>query len=280
MELTKILLPVDFSEQGDGAAQQAGALARYFGAELILLHVNPILVPTLTSPFSGPIDTGWITVLEAQARRSLDTYHQADLTGAKVTRTVLTGDPAASIVEFAHREKPDLIVMPTHGYGPFRRFLLGSVVAKVLHDAEVPVWTGAHLQRSPQSIWRKINRVLCPIDLQAAEGALLWSRNFACEFKAELILVHAVPGVESKDPEEKSVAQTCEQIRMLQRKLSIAGEILIEKGDPSQVVRAAATRLNADLVVIGRSPREGVSGRLRPNAYSIVRDAPCPVVSV
>src|ERR1700688_3572030 len=109
MKLTKILLPVDFSEQGNGAVQQAGALARYFAAELILLHVNPILVPTFTSTreFSGPIDTGWITVLEAQARRNLDTYHQADLTGAKVTKTVVTGDPAARIVEIAHREKPD-----------------------------------------------------------------------------------------------------------------------------------------------------------------------------
>ena len=282
MKLTRILLPVDFSEQGDGAAQQAGALARYFGAELILLHVNPVVVPTLTSPreFSGPIDTGWITVIEAQARRNLDTYHQADLTGAKVTKTVVTGDPAASIVEFAHREKPDLIVMPTHGYGPFRRFLLGSVVSKVLHDTEVPVWTGAHLQRSARSMWRRINRVLCAIDLQAPERALLWSRDFAREFKAELILVHAIPDVESTDPEEKSTPPACEQIRSLQRKLSVAGEILIEKGDPVQVVRAAATRVNADLVVIGRSPREGISGRLRPNAYSIVREAPCPVVSV
>jgi nucleotide-binding universal stress UspA family protein len=285
MKLTKILLPVDFSEQGDGAAQQAGALARYFGAEISLLHVNPILVPTVASPleFSGSIDTGWITMLEARARRDLDTYHQADLTGAKVTRAVVTGDPAASIVEFAHREKPDLIVMPTHGYGPFRRFLLGSVVAKVLHDSEVPVWTGAHLQRSSQSIWRKINRVLCAIDLKTPERALLWSRDFACEFKAELVLVHAahaVQGLTSKDPAEKNGAQACEQIRCLQRKLSVAGEILIEEGDPAQVVRAAVARLNADLVVIGRSPREGFLGRLRPNAYSIVRDAPCPVVSV
>jgi nucleotide-binding universal stress UspA family protein len=150
----------------------------------------------------------------------------------------------------------------------------------VLHDVEVPVWTGAHLQRSSKSIWRRINRVLCAIDLQTPERALLWARDFACEFKAELILVHAVQGVDSKDAAEESVGQACEQIRCWQRKLSVAGEILIETGDPAQVVRAAATRLNADLVVIGRSPREGISGRLRPNAYSIVRDAPCPVVSV
>ena len=51
------------------------------------------------------------------------------------------------IVELAH-ESPDqtVILMPTHGYGPFRRFILGSNTAKVLHDADCPVWTGVHLE--------------------------------------------------------------------------------------------------------------------------------------
>ena len=278
MKLTKILLPVDFSEQGDGAAQQAAALARHFHAGLILLHVNPIQVPALLSPsdFSGSIDTGWITALEAQGRKDLDTYHQADLAGLDVTKIVVTGDPAASIVELAHREKPDLIVMPTHGYGPFRRFLLGSVAAKVLHDVDVPVWTGAHLQKGSQPMWKRIGRVICAIDLPTAEVVLRWARDFASEFNAELIVVHAAQ--ESQAP--VSAAEAHEYIRCLQRKLSIAGEILVEEGNPAHVVQAAANRRNADLVVIGRSAREGVLGRLRTNAYSIVRDAPCPVVSV
>lgn len=274
MKLSKILVPVDFSEQGAVAAQHAVALARHFGAGLVLLHVNPILVPAVTTPgdLSGPVDTGWITALEAQGRRDLESYRQSDLTGLDVVRFVVTGDPAASIVEFAHREKPDLIVMPTHGYGPFRRFLLGSVTAKVLHDVEAPVWTGAHLQNtSPE--WKKIGRVMCAIDLKTPEAALMWAHGFASEFGAELILAHAVP-------EPESAAQAREYVRCLQRKLSLAGEILIEEGNPAQVVQAAAIRRNADVVVIGRSPREGVLGRLRPNAYSIVRDAPCPVVSV
>ena len=37
------------------------------------------------------------------------------------------------------------MIMPTHGYGVFRRFLLGSVTSKVLHDLGCPVLTGAHL---------------------------------------------------------------------------------------------------------------------------------------
>jgi len=132
-------------------------------------------------------------------------------------------------------------------------------------------------------MWRRINKVICAIDLQTPERALLWSRDFACEFKAELILVHAVhavQGLQPKDLAEKSVADAREQVRCLQRKLSVGADVLIEVGNPAEVVRAAANRTNADLVVIGRSAREGVLGRLRPNAYSIVRDAPCPVVSV
>jgi len=265
MKLTKILLPVDFSEQGDGAAQQAAALARHFHAALILLHVNPIQVPAVTAPrdFSGPIDTGWITALEAQGRKELDTYHQTDLAGIDVRKIVVTGDPAASIVDFAHREKPDLIVMPTHGYGPFRRFLLGSVAAKILHDVDSPVWTGAHLQKGSQPMWKRIGRVICAIDLRTAEAVLPWARDFSSEFKAELIVVHAVHELEPESSLAISAAQAHEYIQCLQRKLSAAGEILIEEGNPAQVVQAAANRRNVDLVVIGRSPREGALGRLR-----------------
>jgi hypothetical protein len=53
------------------------------------------------------------------------------------------------IVEFAHNNNITLIAMPTHGYGLFRRFLLGSVTAKVLHDADCPIWTGVHMEAAP-----------------------------------------------------------------------------------------------------------------------------------
>jgi nucleotide-binding universal stress UspA family protein len=37
---------------------------------------------------------------------------------------------------------------------------------------------------------------------------------------------------------------------------------------------------SADLVVIGRSCGNGVVGRLRTNSYAIIRECPCPVISV
>src|SRR5262249_46937414 len=45
-------------------------------------------------------------------------------------------------------------------------------------------------------------------------------------------------------------------------------------------VSSAALQLEVDLVVIGRGASSGMLGRLRTNAYSITRQAPCPAVSI
>jgi nucleotide-binding universal stress UspA family protein len=289
MKLSKILLPVDFSERGLGAARYAGALARHFEAELTLLHVNAFSVAALAAPaeFSGPIDIGWVTALEAQRRKELDSYQKNEFRDVKLQRAVATGDPAARIVEHAHREHVGLIVMPTHGYGPFRRFLLGSVTAKVLSDVECPVWTGAHMEDTTHHQWKVMNHVLCAVDGgPASERVLDWAWRFAEEFNSLFTVVHAIPRLEAPehviDPNWRSerIASVEAQLRCLQSKVGARGDVLVEEGAPAKVVAAAAAKRKADLVVIGRSPKEGFLGRLRPNAYAIISESPCPVVSV
>jgi len=288
LKLSRILLPVDFSERGAGAAREAAGLARHFGAELTLLHVNPFIAPTLTVPreFGGTIDTGWITALEAARRRELASYQAAQFRDVTLKQVVVTGDPAPCIVEYAHHEKTDLVVMPTHGYGPFRRFLLGSVTAKVLHDVECPVWTGAHLQDGSAAEWKPPKRVFCAVDGRAGtERILSWASNLACEFSAQLTIVHVMPTLEASealDPGVRTgrIEAAVQQIRCLQKKSGVAGALAIEFGDVAKAVSEAAERGGADLVVIGRSPAEGVLGRLRTNAYSLIRESRRPVVSV
>jgi nucleotide-binding universal stress UspA family protein len=45
-------------------------------------------------------------------------------------------------------------------------------------------------------------------------------------------------------------------------------------------VCGVAGDLKADLLVTGRSAMSGHTGRLPTNTYAIIRDSPCPVVSV
>src|SRR5215510_13491478 len=86
----------------------------------------------------------------------------------------------------------------THGYGPFRRFILGSVTAKVLHDADCPVFTGSHMTDSapPEAI--SFNSILCAVDFgPQSDKALCWAKQMAAEYNARLTVTHALPPLEA-----------------------------------------------------------------------------------
>jgi nucleotide-binding universal stress UspA family protein len=59
----------------------------------------------------------------------------------KAEKRVVSGDPAVEIVKAAGEEKADLIVMGTHGRKGLEYSLFGSVAAKVVRDAPIPVLT-------------------------------------------------------------------------------------------------------------------------------------------
>jgi nucleotide-binding universal stress UspA family protein len=274
--LSRILLPVDFSERSVGAAHYAGSLACHFGCELTLLHV---LIPPQYE--FGAVDAAGSMLAELcrgrvqQARQEIESFMASDLAGLRVRRLVLEGDPASTIVEFAHNERADLIVMPTHGYGPFRRFILGSNTAKVLHDADCPVWTGVHLDDAPAALSIPIGNILCAVDLgPQSSKTLFWAARLAQEFGARLTLLHAT----ACGPDGHRGAG--EELRRLQSFVGAEADLALETGEPASVICAAAGRLKADVLVIGRGSAAGVFGRLRTNAYAIIRQSPCPVVSV
>jgi len=289
--VSRILVPVEFSPRCRGAAQYAEALAGHFRCEMVLLHV----VMPVAHVYGTPEALAYSSVEDltidrvAQTRLQLENFPgdlPADLT---VKRVVLEGDPARQIAGYATGGKFGLIVMPTHGYGPFRRFLLGSVTAKVLHDSNCPVWTGPHLEQAPAHQSIRFQRVLCALDLGLDSRAVLgWAGSFAREFGAELTIVHALPISTARldgvyfDPEWRmQVAQSArDRIASFQEELQVPGEIRVETGDAPASVADVAAQSNADVLVIGRGRSGGVLGRLRTNAYAILRESPCPVVAV
>src|SRR5579862_12717 len=151
MRIHKILVPVVFAETSRRVVLQAAWLARRFHAEIILLHV----VTPLNYP-AGLLEGGHEMTardlhahIVQRAQQDLDQALRPELDGITVTRVLLRGDPAHEIVKTARDRNVDLVVMSTRGEGAFYRFLLGSVTAKVLHEIDCPVWTGAHLEEEP-----------------------------------------------------------------------------------------------------------------------------------
>ena len=282
-----ILVPVDFSEQSRAVAPFVKAMANRFHSEISLLHVVEV-PPAWYGPEAGALDDLDIFSMLEDRREALRTFLANELADVQVQRCVQSGDPAFHITQYARQKKIDLIMMPTHGYGPFRRLLLGSVTAKVLHDAECPVWTTAHAVKIAQAADRPWRRIICAVDDEDRDISLI---RRACQLVeeqgAELRLVHAITGFEEGPSDETAdplreflfgVAQ--ERIDKLQAVAGTKIELIIEAGSPGMVVRKVAERLDADLVLVGRGKIQQHFGRLRSHAYAIVRDAPCPVISM
>ena len=289
--LNRLLVPVEFSPRCQGAVQYAEALSCHFHCEIVLLHV---VIPPLAS-FSSFEAMAYTSAgdlareIAEQRTMELQKFPCSVPADCCVRRLVLEGDPTETIVDFAAREKCNLIVMPTRGYGPFRRFLLGSVTAKVLHDAICPVWTGPHMEAAPDFSSMHFHNVACAIDLGLhSREVMCWAGGFAAEFGAHLTLIHAIPASATRlggfyfDPDWRTqlTRSAMERISFLREDMGIEASVAIEAGETPAVVGAAAETLKADLLVIGRGSTPRAHGHLPTNAYAIVRESKCPVVTV
>src|ERR1700686_5132824 len=178
-QLSRILFPVDFSARCRGAAAYVEALVGRFDAELILLHV---IEPTYNATLQDPPE------IEME---KLNTFLGRGLKHLRVKKFVDHGEPARKIIQRASANDVDLIMIPTQGMGIYRRLILGSTSAKVLHDADCPVWTGVHLENAPALEAVACERILCAVDLKLSSARVLdWARHLAEEYQAELTLLH------------------------------------------------------------------------------------------
>jgi len=293
LSLAKILVPVDFSERSTAAAEHAVVLANKFDSELIFLHAVPP-GPYEHGFFEGGYNPSaiWPSPEEIEARLADQLAELASRTGrGRTIETVVAwGDPTAKIEQMAEHEQVDLIMMPSHGYGPFRRFALGSVTAKVLHDLKCPVFTGAHVEELPPLAEEPYQRIACAIDLEPhSEAVLRWAWGFAQVWDADLHVIHASPPVDALPAEglyhpanlRETVNQMkTEQIEQLLRSIGAAARIDVDCADTTDFIASAADEMVADLLVIGRSMDDSLIGRLRTHSLSLIRESPCPVISI
>lgn len=132
-----LLCPTDFSECAQVALPVARALARDYGAKLVLLHVRA-RPPAVVGEFGAlPTEPG---EPEEAVRTNLRRLVPADFKGP-VELLVRDGDAAAEILRVAQETRCDMIVLGTHGRSGLGRLLFGSVAEAVLREAPCPVLT-------------------------------------------------------------------------------------------------------------------------------------------
>lgn len=129
---------------------------------------------------------------------------------------------------------------------------------------------------------------MCAIDLcQESVKLIQFAAGLAAKCDAVVRLVHVVSATEARpakyfDMELQSYLKDFarQEIARLQSEAGTNFEVCLEEGGVSAIVRSAAINHSADLVVIGRGEIGHILGRLRTHSYAIIRDSPCPVLSV
>ncbi len=141
-EISKVLVPIDFSDYSKSALKYAVSFVKHFNAKLILVYVvEPVIYPP-------DFSMGQIAIPSVDLdmdRRALDELNKlAELeipADIQVLSVVKTGKPFIEIIETAGEQDADLIIIATHGHTGMEHILFGSTAEKVIRKAPCPVLT-------------------------------------------------------------------------------------------------------------------------------------------
>jgi len=138
MEINKMLVPVDFSENSKKVLEAAGYFAGACDAELHVVFVvqsfddySGFFVPHMPV---AKFEEEMVQAAEQKMEKFLEDHKN-------VEAKVLVGDVAEEIIRHAEENGMDMIIMGTHGYKGLEKVMFGSVAEKVVRSSPCPVLT-------------------------------------------------------------------------------------------------------------------------------------------
>ncbi len=142
LKISKILVPLDFSEYSKMALDYAIAFAKKFQSELILVYViEPIVYPSDFGLGQIPINQVDFEIqskAEEELRKIINEKIPQEI---KANYIVKTGKPFIEIINTAEETKSELIIIASHGHTGIEHILFGSTAEKVVRKSPVPVLT-------------------------------------------------------------------------------------------------------------------------------------------
>ena len=284
VSIRNVLLATDFSYCSKPALRFGLQLRTAYNATAHIVFVLP------NDPYMLAGPEAYVAARDA-ARRDLEDleaqvkHAHGELNHDNYHLYLLEGDVADSILDFARKQQIDLIVMGTHGRGGLPRGLLGSVAERVFRHSPVPVLTlgpgACHADRD-----RPPRTILVAADFTpASRRAVRFAAGLAQEHKSSLTLLHVLDPKPLQDVAALAAVEQGIQTR-LRELLPHEGDglhcsIRVVVGQITQRILEIAKEEAADLLVLGVRPSSGVLDRLViPHAYEVVRDSPCPVLTL
>jgi len=224
--------------------------------------------------------------------------------GPSVSYDVVFGRPGEGIARVANEREASYVVMSTHGYTGFTRWMMGSVADRVLHLTERPLV----LIRPPQNVTYdalekqmtqlpEIKRMVVPLEgLPLAEQILPYVKQLAQAYGEEdIFLFHAMPAfpaglvpMQTAKLKREWLALSQEEAQTylgnLVNELRRQGhtvQFAIRVGMPAQEILEYTKEVDADLIMMTTHARDGINRFLLGSVTShIVKGGQVPVMVI
>jgi nucleotide-binding universal stress UspA family protein len=296
IQLSNVLVPVDFSQCSAKAINYGLSLALQFRARLVLAHIVPSIAAL---NYALPEDT-----YEHEKRAFADAHARLPQQIPVEYRdrvdfhsVVKTGDVRNELLGIMDEEKVDLVVMGTHGRRNVERFFLGSTTETMLRKVPVPILTVSRIDtdkeiRAPGPV--PIRRILYATDhSDSAKIGLHYAVELSRTFAANLSVLHVMDRLEvwgsellGHLPEDitrvhEIAAERLQQLVETERGANLKIETSVIEGTPYREIVKFAEHTNADLLVLNVQSKTVLErAMLGATAERVIRSAHVPVLSI
>lgn len=210
----RILVPLDGSPLAECVLPHVVALARAFNSQVILLQVLEPLHGSALAQAVDPLEWQYVKA-EAEAYLNGIAARLEDF-GLKVQRTLKEGIAAEHIIEFAHRNGIDLIVLSSNGRSGLSDWNISIVVQKIVLWAYTSILiVRAHLSADKELANLGYQHILVPLDgSRRAENVLPPTMILSRFYGSRLLLAHLVckPEMPSRTPLTPAEAELVNKI--------------------------------------------------------------------
>lgn len=305
--IAPIIIPLDGSKLAEQAIALAYSIAQHTNHDVLLLQV----VEKEVNPIPAQSDQAIrIDELPDYATSQAKAYLQAIAKqlqlegGPAVSYDVVFGRPGEGIARVADESEASYVVMSTHGYTGFTRWMMGSVADRVLHLTERPlvlIHPPDHVAYDPleqqMSELPDIKRIVVPLKgLPLAEQILPYVEEFAQAYgQADIMLFHTIPAfpaglvpIQTEKLKQQWLRLSHEEAQTylghLVSQLRAQGhtvEFAIRVGMPAEEILEYVKEVDADLIMMTTHARDGINRFLLGSVSSrVVKGSQVPVMVI
>jgi nucleotide-binding universal stress UspA family protein len=293
-QITRILVPLDFSEPSKRALDCGLALATRLKASLIVVHVVP---RSDALGYAFPIENFAIENNQRQRAeqeiQGLLSEPRAKLLNLKTI--VKIGHIEEELLGIIEREPVDFVIMGSHGRRNFRRWFLGSVTEHILRKVPVPILSLSHLEeaRHPFGGVTSFKRLLYATDLgESSAAGMSFATRLARQLSAELTVMTVVEylnwGYEDAAYLDNEHA---ERLQRTQKELdafvtrenpdAVQVKTIVVEGHAYERILSIARESNADCTILNLQSKSSLERAfLGSTAERVVRLSTIPVLSI